>query len=182
MTAGCEDPSPNPHTGRGLLFFPFPLNFLSRLELRFPRARTELGRWDAGGCSIHNPPPTAALPPPWAQPIHPAAPGFGASLWSVCLLHHDGSWEFWFCRAPGHATPRGRGGEVLLPGPGKHRASGRVSVAGGGPGGGPPACPRDSARPGGGRGGVAIPELKKTRPSCGERKFLISQKCVAEPV
>lgn len=137
---------------------------------------THRGSWGGGAQGGAAPLP----PPPWAQPIHPgfrAAPGFRASLCSVWLLHWDGSLEFWFCWAPGHATPRGRGGEGVLPGPGEPQASGQSERAGRWP-----ARPRDSACPGQGRGGVAIPELKKTRPSAGERKFLISQKCVAEPV
>lgn len=121
----------------------------------------QLVRRATAGCSTRTPHPLPHRSPPWAQPIHPsfrAAPGFRASLWSVWLSRRDGSSEFWFCRAPGHAIPGGRGGEGVLPGPGKHRVGGRSERAGRWL-----AHPRDSAGPGGGRGGVAILELKKTQ-------------------
>lgn len=132
MTSGCDtgsgDPSPNPHTQRGLLLFLFPLNFSGCLELWLPEhGPGQLGRWDTAGCGSRAPQPLLPRPPPRAQPIHPgcrAAPGFRASLWSVRLLRQDGSLQFWFCQAPGHAILRGRHGERVLLGPGKLRAGG----------------------------------------------------------
>lgn len=170
MTAGCgrRGAEPKPSRRAGTSAFSLPFELPQPPGAAVPPS-TDRESWGGGvergtvGRSTHNTPCHRHTDPlPGLHPIHPgfgAAPGFRASPWGVWRLHQDGSSEFWFCRAPGHAIPWGRGVEGVLPGPGKPRAGGRSERAGRWP-----AHPRDSARPGGGRGGVAILELKKKKP------------------
>lgn len=69
-------PEPKPSHRAGAAAFSLPFELPQQPGAAVPPS-TDRGRWGAGGCSIHNPPPTLRCPLPGRSPSTPQHPASG---------------------------------------------------------------------------------------------------------